>query len=387
MNGTNLLRTFAFVLLGTILTAPAAIADPTLRAFEASSDLLREPGDSPAALGAPLFTDGFESGLGQWTVTDLSGAGAQWSDWDCWAASGSRSAGCAAGGSAAIACGENYPDDMKTWMVAGPFDLTAPGVQAAELEFQLKLRCEPYLDRFFVGTSVDGIDFFGHFWDSSTDETVVIDVTDQVGTDAVWIGFLFLSDGSSGRVEGAQVDDVELRALLPSAHQFGWTISASLSDPYVNSGTPQGVPGIVSRQLWFACQNQSEGFYGASFGIECTAGTYIGLTTTNGFLNAGTMTEPVFAAGGCPLAPIRVATLTFFDTGTDEGIRACIVPNSNGENFTLDCSGPPYLAYPNDYIGFDGTGAMNPCTNGTPCESGPVSVGTTSWSEIKALYR
>ncbi|MCA9750975.1 MAG: hypothetical protein KC591_02200, partial [Gemmatimonadetes bacterium] len=154
-----------------------------------------------------VFSEDFESGLGAWTVVDSSGAGAEWGISDCWSVSGVSSAACAAAGSNAISCGEDYPDGMKTWLIAGPFDLSDPNLTGAAWEFTYEMNLEPNLDRFFAGISTDGVDFYGEFREENGSETIIWDLADYLGESSVWVAFEFVSDASVARPDGVAVDD------------------------------------------------------------------------------------------------------------------------------------------------------------------------------------
>lgn len=177
-------------------------------------------------LWSALLDDDFESGFPgtTWTVTS-SGTEAAWDDWACWSASTSHSVGCAAGGTAAIACGEDYPTGMQTWMTAGPFDLSAGNILDAVLECYLNLECESndgdsFYDLFFLGVSIDGESFNGYQYAGTVAQTLSLDLTnvpvdgDVRGQSEVWVACVFASDSSVNAANGAQVDDVLLAVDL-----------------------------------------------------------------------------------------------------------------------------------------------------------------------------
>ncbi len=178
-----------------------------------------------------LFSDGFESGFpGQWTVLNQGASSQQWGVWTCWSGdTPTHSAGCAAGGAAAIGCGDDYPNDMEVWLVAGPFDLSDTEYTAAELNYNVQLASESDYDVFAVGASTNGVNFTVVTYSGSLapqaatlDLAAVPTQTEPVnflGESQVWIAFVFASDGSVGFPNGAQIDDVVLRVAKPVTNE------------------------------------------------------------------------------------------------------------------------------------------------------------------------
>ncbi len=330
--------------------------------------------DSASNNVEPIFLDGFEDGMGNWDVSDPAGSGAQWGDSDCWAASGTRSARCSAGGMQATACGEDYPANMKTWMVHGPFSLADSTICTAELEFTVKLDAETGLDGFFAGVSTNGADFSGIELTGVEESTRVLDLTPLLGAPEVWIGFRFHSDGSVARPDGAQVDDVVVwrSPPAPPPRKFGWTLSASPTDPRVHI-TAQA-PSLL--YLWYYCSEPAGlGIAAAEFRFS-PAYVVIFVAPRNGFLNAGSWPTVILTHAGCPTPPILAAEVYF--SGTEACFHLC------WRNISTDCEEPPGV-YSNYYTGW----AMWP---GIPCQTEtlcgiPTSMQPMTWGSIKALYR
>ena len=144
------------------------------------------------------------------------GADAYWDDWSCWYDSSDESAGCADLGAEGISCDEEYPVDMNSWMVYGPFSLT--DASDAELNFVFTNNSEASYDYFKVLASVDDGTFYGYQWSGegqgpwsySFDMTDVPTLGNICGEGEVWIAFVFQSDGSVCKTNGAQVDTIEL---------------------------------------------------------------------------------------------------------------------------------------------------------------------------------
>jgi hypothetical protein len=139
--------------------------------------------------------------------------------------------------------------------------------------------------------------------------------------------------------------------LGPQGVGYGWTISASSTDPYVNS---QAAPssGVLTLYLWLVC---SEGLAAAEFGLQGTL-TVLATSSMNGFLNAGTPTNLLLATP-CRSAPIVAASILVLDSGT--GGTVCLGPSTGGKNSSVDCV--DYLEWTHDTLGFSNDGS-------TPCQ-------------------
>jgi hypothetical protein len=155
---------------------------------------------------------------------------------------------------------------------------------------------------------------------------------------------------------------------------YGWTVSSSASDPFVNTGAL--LPGLVTLHLWYAC-NSNDGMSAAEIDPVISAGnTILAFNVVNGYLNAGNATHLLLAVGGCPSAPVNAGNwLILKATPVD------LCPG--GANVTVDCSSDP-SAWPNDSLGYSELGI--------PCEEGKLclivdSVEQTSWGRVKQLYR
>jgi hypothetical protein len=216
--------------------------------------------DAPAGLAAgadkaisTVFADDFESGFPgtAWTVS--TNGDAFWDDWTCWASSGQTSVGGAAGGSSGIPCGGFYPTGYGTWMVAGPFSLADPQILAAELQAAVNINTEDEYDGLLIGVSLDGLQYYGAFYDGSYTGQAVIDLSDVftlgnvIGEDEVWIGFRFTSDGSITFANGAQVDDVEI-LVETSGGGPGGANTLGIGTANGTSGTVVTVPLTLSNE-------------------------------------------------------------------------------------------------------------------------------------------
>jgi hypothetical protein len=164
-----------------------------------------------------------------WVVDSEQGyTDAFWGASDCLPWAGDYSAFCAAEGPQAVACQEDYPNEMNAWMMYGPFDLSVADSAWFDWHFWLNLEGDENQagcpDDMFVGISEDGFNFLGWSLYSDDCENGVpqnqwlfygADMTDYVGQDSVWIAFVFRSNSSGSKTEGAHVDDVTVWQYLP----------------------------------------------------------------------------------------------------------------------------------------------------------------------------
>jgi hypothetical protein len=83
---------------------------------------------------------------------------------------------------------------------------------------------------------------------------------------------------------------------------FGWTVSASATDPFVNSGPL--APG-ASLYLWLYCNSTlTSGMAAAEFDLLATDLIVTGFVPLNGFLSAGSGANILIAVAGCPSGPV-----------------------------------------------------------------------------------
>ncbi|MBN1658095.1 MAG: PKD domain-containing protein [Anaerolineae bacterium] len=138
----------------------------------------------------------------------------------------------------------NYPDNLNSWLVCGPFDLS--DASSAYAAFWLWSQVEESHDDFFFGVN-DGSDdwFYGFSWDvvvpSWTEYTVYFpSFTGSPAHDSIWVAWNFESDEDNPvAYEGSWLDDIEIARALP----------CSATDPG-NKGLhvhPGELPGQVER--------------------------------------------------------------------------------------------------------------------------------------------
>jgi hypothetical protein len=181
---------------------------------------------------------------------------------------------------------------------------------------------------------------------------------------------------------------VALSALLITGvahagpYDYGWALSASDTDPAVQTAAPAA--GVRSVHLWLVC-TADDGAAAAEFDLDITGDMQVlGFSPVAAVLNAGNETELLLAIGGCPSAPFRAGSFNVFSAVDGVG-RLCLVPSAtNGLNVTVDCDPIAPLQNLNAVIGFS-TDGTDPCLDqASPCL---IPVDDTSWSAVKGMYR
>jgi hypothetical protein len=166
-----------------------------------------------------IRNENFEGSFpGTWQVA--SNGGYSWGKRNCRPYAGSYSGWAVGGGAsgAGLACASNYPLNVDTWMVYGPFSLA--GATAGDLKFKLWLNSELNYDGVCWYASIDGNNFSGYCttgnsagWiDRVLDLAAVPTLGNLLGRANVWIALRFISDSISiVYPEGAYVDNLVLR--------------------------------------------------------------------------------------------------------------------------------------------------------------------------------
>lgn len=171
-----------------------------------------------------IISEDFESQFppsgNSWVVQDLSNDGYEryWDDDDHKAYAGGWAAWPANGGANGIyptAGDDNYPNDMNTRMIYGPFDLSDAVVALAQ--FYLWREIESPYDYLLFEASHDGIAFEEvSRWsdDQQTWEFQPIQFNDYVGDSSVWVAWRFYSDNIVTR-QGPWIDDISIWKFVP----------------------------------------------------------------------------------------------------------------------------------------------------------------------------
>ena len=201
-------------------TSVPAMPDPLKEAHEA---LPERPDSGWVTLMTETFEGAFPSGL--WDSFDNNGAtggDVYWDDddfkphigyWGAWAANG--------GANGLDPQYNNYPNDMDSWMIYGPFDLS--NCAAADFDFYYWNKSESGYDYFGWAASPNGYNFYGSqlSGDQSTWNYVDFDLKPYLGDSSVWLMFLFTSDYTVTDI-GAFIDDVNLWCYLDDSN-VSWT--------------------------------------------------------------------------------------------------------------------------------------------------------------------
>lgn len=189
-----------------------------------------------------------------WTVFDNTGAAGGEYTWAnrCAGHHTARSAwaiGGGANGRLLGSCSATYPENLDSWMVYGPIDLSDASSATLEFAFWLDSECQgtncaDKADRLWAMASTDGTTFRGAWWagDWAHDPGAhpggwnerALDLASFVGHEEVWIGFSFDSDGTVGYAGGALVDDVVVRAeggCTPTASIAAFTLDRTCYVP------------------------------------------------------------------------------------------------------------------------------------------------------------
>jgi hypothetical protein len=176
--------------------------------------------------------------------------------------------------------------------------------------------------------------------------------------------------------------------MAPSASAehpvYGWTISASNTDPYMNWGSFSF--GLLILKLWYAC-DENDGTLGAEFDIVSMNPNNVILefVEKSGFVNHGSGTTLLLQVGECAYAPINVMDIHVFSTVPGQ---YCFAPSSmNGWKQAVDCQEPVPEIWPIQWIGYsnDDNPPCNKKFDG--CLKQPVAVEDGSWGRIKSIYR
>jgi len=202
---------------------------------------------SKTSTTSSLLAEGFEGSFpgGTWQVFHDGTADVDWGKSSHRKSAGSYSIWCAAAGSASPGPGGNVPVNSKSWVIAGPFDLS--GATSGELQFDLWLSTEANYDFFKWLASTDGSSFSGYQTSTTTGgfQTVTVDLSDWgsagnvLGQSQVWIAFIYQSD-ESNIYEGAYVDQVSLTANGGGGSNCGTYVLTDDNDNNSYTGSPDG---------------------------------------------------------------------------------------------------------------------------------------------------
>ena len=171
-----------------------------------------------------IFSDDIEGVFpGDWNVFDNDDEYGEyfWAKRDCRPYAGTYSAWVVGGGAdgSELSCNSDYPNDVDSWMIYGPFSLE--DATQAEFRFMFWLNSEEGWDFLFAGASIDGNSYYGgtisgeqDWGERIFDLTDVYSLGDLTGQTQVWVAIAFQSDYSISYPEGAYVDDVLIRKYV-----------------------------------------------------------------------------------------------------------------------------------------------------------------------------
>lgn len=187
-----------------------------------------------------IVEETFESDFptGNWQVFDANGTADGeyfWDDDDYLPHKGAWSAWPANGGTNGVDPEQYYyPNNLRSWMVFGPFDLSEASY--AEMAFAYWNQSELNYDSLFWGASLDNDTFYGTRvsgdsggWKNEIFSFAEVpELGDITGQRAVWICFVFESD-TSVVDDGPYLDDIKIMRYFPDAPNLtpdapsGWT--------------------------------------------------------------------------------------------------------------------------------------------------------------------
>jgi len=214
----------------------------------------------PAAVET-IKTEDFEGAFpNDWIVADNNGATGGDVTWDVdgfLPFTGNWSAWAAGGGADGVPGGTNYPDNLDSWLVYGPFDLS--DASAAAVDFALWMQTESGYDYVAWVASSDGGNFNGFQWsgDSGGWNQIEFDLGNVglLGQPQVWIAFLLQSDVSVNYA-GVYIDDVIItKDTTPASHDFDLQIIDVVDGEYApgdefNAFTQVQNTGTTQSPLW-----------------------------------------------------------------------------------------------------------------------------------------
>lgn len=171
-----------------------------------------------------LLTETFEGDFPSagWSLEDYSSGGNYYfGKRNCYPHGGTYAGWSVGGGSNGVMldCGEDYPEDIDTWAIYGPFSLSSAAT--SRLSFFLygdtEFESDCSYDGLYIGASTDGYNFYGDVYcgdwknGSETNNYTRVDfnLNAWTGQSEVYIGFNFYSDNSiSGK--GFHIDDIQI---------------------------------------------------------------------------------------------------------------------------------------------------------------------------------
>ena len=231
--------------------------------FEKAVMELPVPLSTEAQTVASIMTQNFEGTwpAAGWQLFDQStadGGEYKWGKRNCHPHTGTYAGWCIGAGSwgGALDCAANYPNNLRTWAIYGPFDLRGAG--SASLSFYFWGRSEYdgsgecNSDFLFVGYSTDGSQFYGgtacgNFTDGDAGNGYYFadfDLSDVLGQSQVWVAFLMISN-SQNVYNGFTIDDIVLSRDGSPTPTRSPTRTATVTVTRTPTSTPTATPTLT----------------------------------------------------------------------------------------------------------------------------------------------
>lgn len=313
--------------------------------------------NSQIGIAAVVTNEGFEGSwpASGWNLIDQSstdGGTYRWGKRNCHPHTGGFAGWSVGGGTqgSALPCSANYPNNIDTWAVYGPFNLTNAG--SANLTYHFWGQTEggtncPF-DSLSVMSSIDGQNFSGqgHCGDATTGTAgngyyqANLDLSNRLGQSQVWIAFRFVSD-TSITFNGITVDDVtldvtsggipnppgNLTALGLSQIQvlLQWTDNSNNETGFKIEQSPTGIGGWT--QIATTSANVTSH---TPTGLTCATTYYYRVRAYNGLGNSTYSNIANVTTAPCTQSPVAPSNLTATSVSTTQ-INLVWQDNSNNE--------------------------------------------------------
>lgn len=223
--------------------SPASAATAPVGLGASPADIAPVPGltSDRSNASVTVLSDGFEGTMANWSLVGTPA----WGITTYRAASGSHSAYCVQGGTAAPG---PYGNNVGNWMIAGPFDLSDANTAGLDFDTWFSMGTG---DGVYFGISTNGSSFSLGGWTAQSSGGwyhMHQDLgnwfgTSYLGQPQVWLAYRFASDAST-TAEGAYVDNVVLAETTGAAPTITTispaSASAGTSTPVTITGTGFG---------------------------------------------------------------------------------------------------------------------------------------------------
>ena len=185
---------------------------------------------------------------------------------------------------------------------------------------------------------------------------------------------------------------------------YGFSISASSTDPFVNN-PPNPGSGLVTLYLWMLDANNPNGSLGAGwaaaeFRIDTTTWPMKSFRARDYFIDVGSVldigAEPdetgknfLLAAGGCPTTRRVIGDIVMIATGEPVSLEFGVSSDFVGSKHwavVVECDPYPAAYEWPEFVRFVGY-ATEDFGNNQDEGAGPLAVEPSTWGGVKALYR